>query len=1055
MTELSNYKYIKNIGEGTFGKVKLAIHILTGEKVAIKILQKSLIKGEKQYERIQNEIKYLKLLNHPNIIKIYEVIENDSSFFIVMEYATGGELFNYIVLKEKLTENETSFFFYQILQGVRKIHEKKICHRDIKPENLLLFNKKIIKIIDFGLSSEYNEFLSTPCGSPCYASPEMIKGKKYKGLSVDLWACGVILFAMLFGYLPFDDKDNNILFKKIIDCEIDFPEEKEIDVGQSAIDLIKKILNPDPDKRIGIDEIEQHQFLEYGKKEYEKLFKPENNFEQEELIINYMENELGFDNSHNDIQNDIYNNRHNHITTTYYLLKQKCLEGRLAFSFRERLYKKISKRSCSDENKINKFNNYNNKEKTLKINNINKYQIGKPNDLSQFDNNNHKKSKTASRSESNKNLLTLKDIFNKNNFGEHKNNIIIINNTNMIHEPEKINSIYNNIILKKNSVKNINNKIETSVSQEKPRTNNEEKSRDSAFIKSANTYRSNSKMNHIKVSLKKINKKVNKFIYYKKIKTNDSSQDKKYIKLPISSFSFKTNSRNNNNNILSYKKSSDGNQTVRKYVDNMYSFDVNNSNNINFNSLTSINNNFNAFGSFDSTNNNNSNINMTKIDDKNINQKLMSNDIIENIHKNKNPKSKLDINKGNNIKDINCRLSNYNKKSQIVKKKENLTKNIDKICRIIFQNNKKGYTNYTHYINNDKKYSYNKNNISKKKQLKKNEIIINLDNSNNEIKYQNHTSRYNKIIKSINTFNINNLNNKILDKNFLSKKINCYFIPNHNINSTYANNAKEIIKSGTNIIENKKKKNKLIQSYKNLSPDHINNITYENLNLNINTYKSINKGNKINNNIKKILSSNQKIKKSKVKNDSNLYNILYTEKDISKIKNNYIPITYRDKKVNRSRNLNLEKNNNESKFESNTVFIDLVSNTKNDNIISPKNKLKESNDIQPQRTTVYSKRLISNQKSKNTNKFLVANTEMTLYQITNKIELFCKENNLVYKKEGIYNIIIYSKNRKNFFNVEIVHSTPMNIVKIFHGKNTGNNIKDIITKLFIDIFNSE
>ena len=112
MSELSNYKYIKTIGEGTFGKVKLAIHILTGEKVAIKILQKNLIKGQKQYERIQNEIKYLKLLNHPNIIKIYEVIENDSSFFIVMEYATGGELFNYIVLKEKLDEKETSFFFY-------------------------------------------------------------------------------------------------------------------------------------------------------------------------------------------------------------------------------------------------------------------------------------------------------------------------------------------------------------------------------------------------------------------------------------------------------------------------------------------------------------------------------------------------------------------------------------------------------------------------------------------------------------------------------------------------------------------------------------------------------------------------------------------------------------------------------------------------------------------------------------------------------------------------------------------------------------------------------
>ena len=490
----------------------------------------------------------------------------------------------------------------------------------------------------------------------------------------------------------------------------------------------------------------------------------------------------------------------------------------------------------------------------------------------------------------------------------------------------------------------------------------------------------------------------------------------------------------------------------------MHSFDINNSNIINFNSFTSNNNNLNAFSSFDMANLNNSNLNMTKNDEKDkynsINQKLINNELNENINKNRNQKNKFDLNKGINIKDG---LSNFNKKSKIVQKKENLTKNIDKICKIIFQNNKKVHTNYTHYINNDKKYSFNNNNnnISKKKQLKKNEILINLDNSNNEIKYQNHTSRYNKIIKSINTFNINNLSNKILDKNFLSKKINCYFIPNNNRNSTYINNTKEIIKSGINIIDNKKNKNKIIQSYKNLSPDHINNITYENFNLKLNTFKNINKGNKINNNIKKILSAHQKIKKSKVKNDPNLYNILYNEKDLSKNKNNYIPITSRDKKVKRSRNHNFE-NNNESQFDSNTVFIDLISNTKNDDIMSSKrNKLKVSNEIQPQRTTIYSKNLISNQKPKNANKFLVANTEMTLYQITNKIDIFCKENNLVYRKEGIYNIIIYNKNRKNFFNVEIMHSTPMNIVKIFHGKNAGNSMKDIITKLFIDIFNSE
>ena len=205
---ISNYKYIRTIGEGTFGKVKLAIHILTGEKVAIKILEKNLIKGKREYEKIEREIKYLKLFTHPNIIKIYEVIESSSSFFIVMEYAPGGELFNYIVEKEKLSEKETSFFLYQIIQGVKEIHKKKICHRDIKPENLLFTKNKVIKIIDFGLSSEYENYLSTPCGSPCYASPEMIEGKKYNGLSVDLWACGIILFAMLCGYLPFDDTNN-------------------------------------------------------------------------------------------------------------------------------------------------------------------------------------------------------------------------------------------------------------------------------------------------------------------------------------------------------------------------------------------------------------------------------------------------------------------------------------------------------------------------------------------------------------------------------------------------------------------------------------------------------------------------------------------------------------------------------------------------------------------------------------------------------------------------------------------------------------------------------
>ena len=183
---LTNYEFIQTIGEGTFGKVKLALHNLTQEKVAIKILEKNKIKNQKDLERIEKEIKYLKMLNHPNIVKIYEIIEDENNFYISMEYVPGGELFNYIVKNKRLTDSESSFFYSQIIHIIQEIHKHKICHRDLKPENLLLSQNKTIKLIDFGLSNEYQDFLDTPCGSPCYASPEVIKGKKYSGLEIDL-----------------------------------------------------------------------------------------------------------------------------------------------------------------------------------------------------------------------------------------------------------------------------------------------------------------------------------------------------------------------------------------------------------------------------------------------------------------------------------------------------------------------------------------------------------------------------------------------------------------------------------------------------------------------------------------------------------------------------------------------------------------------------------------------------------------------------------------------------------------------------------------------------
>ena len=637
--EISNYKYIKTIGEGTFGKVKLATHIITGEKVAIKILQKNLIKDKNQYNRIEREIKYLKLFNHPNIIQIYEVLESSSSFYIVMEYAPGGELFNYIVEKEKLTEKETSFYFYQIIQAVKEIHKKKICHRDIKPENLLFTKNKILKIIDFGLSSEYDEYLSTPCGSPCYASPEMIRGKKYNGLSIDLWACGIILFAMLCGYLPFDDKNNNELFRKILECKIDYPEEDEVELSEISLDLINKILTSNPSKRIGINKILEHPFMNYGKKVYNTVIRPDF-FTHERLIIDYMTKELGFKNNNNIIEKYIHSNRHNNITTTYYLLKQKYIDGRLNYSFKEKLIKKISKTDCSNNifNKKNSNNNIYNNSLSFNNNN-NSYSNSNRNNFSKkkivsikkkfecdekfknlnnnitynnFNYNHKKRNKTSSCSQSKKNLLSLKEMIKNKNLID-TNNIIIINNTNMIQQSEKIKPIYNNLYFKQeNSKKNNYRKIETSVSLEKNLNKNSKlitnikANINPDTSKLNNTYQNNKNnlKREIKVCLKKDEKNENPYAYFKKFKANELLNKKKYIYLPSQNFSTKSNIRNSHkhkhhiqNDFLTNKKNSTGIGGFSSHLNNIYSFDVNSSN-----CNTSLTNNYINALSYDTTN---------------------------------------------------------------------------------------------------------------------------------------------------------------------------------------------------------------------------------------------------------------------------------------------------------------------------------------------------------------------------------------------------------------------------------------------------------------------
>jgi carbon catabolite-derepressing protein kinase len=257
-TKLGEYTVIQDIAEGTFGKVKMATHTITGQKVAMKYISKAVIHMTKTKTRVQREVEYMRTLRHPHIIKLYEVISTPTDIIIVLEYA-GGELFNYIVANGRMPEPRARRFFQQLISGIEYSHKLKIVHRDLKPENVLLDDDLNVKIADFGLSNEIKDgdFLKTSCGSPNYAAPEVIRGGLYTGPEIDVWSCGVILYVMLCGRLPFEDDDVQTLFTKISQGSYHMPSY----LGADARGLINHMLAIDPVKRITIPEITQHPFF--------------------------------------------------------------------------------------------------------------------------------------------------------------------------------------------------------------------------------------------------------------------------------------------------------------------------------------------------------------------------------------------------------------------------------------------------------------------------------------------------------------------------------------------------------------------------------------------------------------------------------------------------------------------------------------------------------------------------------------------------------------------------------------------------------------------------
>ncbi|CAF3185204.1 unnamed protein product [Rotaria socialis] len=263
---IGHYILNETLGTGSFGKVKKAYHQLTRHTVAIKIVNRTKIKQLDVVGKIRREIQNLRLFRHPHIIKLYQVISTPTDIFMVMEYVSGGELFEYIVKKGKLTEAEARPFFQQIISGVDYCHRHMVVHRDLKPENLLLDDASHVKIADFGLSNmmKDGELLKTSCGSPNYAAPEVVSGELYAGQEVDIWSCGIILYALLTGTLPFDDDNVQVLFKKIRSGIFPVPDY----LNPSVVDLLQKMLTVDPVRRATIKEIREHEWFKVNLPDY-------------------------------------------------------------------------------------------------------------------------------------------------------------------------------------------------------------------------------------------------------------------------------------------------------------------------------------------------------------------------------------------------------------------------------------------------------------------------------------------------------------------------------------------------------------------------------------------------------------------------------------------------------------------------------------------------------------------------------------------------------------------------------------------------------------------
>ena len=860
--KIGDYILFDQIGMGTFSKVTRAFHLITEQTVAVKILDKEKIEDEIDIERIIREIEILKNIHHPNIAQMYETYSTIHNFYLMIEYVSGGDLFDYITSHNYLSEKKACYFFRQIISVLEYLIDLGISHRDIKPENILLNESHTqIKFIDFGLSNycNQNELLHSSCGSPCYASPEMLSGKAYRGVTTDLWSAGIVLYSMLVGALPFDDQELHKLYEQIKVGKFYIPSTLSLE----AIDLLKQILEVDPKKRINIEGVKNHKWF---KLEENPLYKginisvehfPCDTKAASYVIKNYFKDDKNI--SFSMLVKMIHTHECNRYTATYYLVKNNILGIKDNFKVRKESKNKnnenkdnIGKKENKDNNKIDN-NNINSNEDIKKNDekkNNNKELINKEkdNEIDLFLNGliNKKKEEINTRNKNNE-IIEI-----KNNLGNSQKNEEIFYFTGNIEDDnqklrskteEDVNTFFSN-----------NNKKSSNIKKVKKKSNDD----NLLFIKDVLIKKNNNENDDVKNSSNKGNSK--------KIKVDN-------VKKKSSNKDYKNSNKKSNKNenrtgkivipILNIKKTDNGINVIKLDEKCITDRPINNLKK----NQKNKNNNQNKILNIQYNNKNNSKVvsKINKLENKNINNKKKLE--IKNPSKNKVKKNKTNSPKSTN--NLNFYVINN------IINKDNI-KNVDSNGNEIISFISKTHERINSTINDKKKvFDKIKINFKSDKDYKyiKSPSDINLisKNSNNQNNNSNSNNNNNQLCK---TNNNNDFNEGILFSNrikFNKNKKNT----NINTNTNVYNSSNLFMRTSNNM------QNKIIINNNDLLDNNIKNnnlLLYENNNkdsISVNQY--INNNNSQNKKINKKKNLNIFTNYIKQKNIYNLFNNDYSK----------------------------------------------------------------------------------------------------------------------------------------------------------------------------------